>query len=195
MLAEIGYAKTTVRALAEQAGVAPGTLYILYNSKDELILAAVQDLLITLSEATREQSAEGLDRLITRLAVNSATVQDNPAYAEAMTRALFGTQKDDQLRSILYTGNVEYGAAQLKHAMELEHIKVGTDVHALAKHLQAQNWGMTIAWVMGMIELEELATETIRSSAMTLLAVTTPKGESFLRELVARHGLTRWPPC
>ena len=42
--AEVGYEGTTIRGLAESARVVPGTLYEGYNSKDELIVAAVEEI-------------------------------------------------------------------------------------------------------------------------------------------------------
>lgn len=195
MLAEIGYARTTIRSLADKAGVAPGTLYNLYNSKDELILAAVQELLSSLGETVREQSTRGLDRLITKQAVNGATVRENPEYAEAMTRALIGTQRNDKLRNLLYTSTIEHDERHLQIAIEQGHLRPGTDVQLLARHLQAQSWGITVAWVMDTVALDNIAEETIRSVTLTLLAVATAEGEACLRELAERFGLPEWPLC
>lgn len=195
MLADIGYDKTTIRMLADKAGVAPGTLYNLYNSKDELILAAVRDLVTTIGERVRDSSQRGLDRLLMMAAVNSATPKENPRYAEAMTRALFGTERGDQLRLLLYTGYVELSERQLRAAIEQGHVLAGTDVATLAKHLQIQSWGVITAWVMGLIELEEIERETLRSLAMTLLTVATPAGKTFLRERLAKVGISNWPIC
>ena len=50
LLEEEGYEGMTMRGLAKQAGVAQGTLYNLYSSKDELVLAAINYVLEELGE-------------------------------------------------------------------------------------------------------------------------------------------------
>lgn len=182
MLAEIGYDKTTIRALAERADVAPGTLYNLYKSKDDLVLAAVNDLLTTLGEKAQAQSEPGLARILTSFCMSGEVVQANPEYAEAMTRALFGTQRGDRLRSILYYGFVDLCTTHIQNAIEQGLVEASTDGIAVAKHLQAQSWGIVTAWVMGLIELNEVVPETVRSIAMTLSSITTPTGTKFVRE-------------
>ena len=62
MLADEGYAKTTIRGLAERANVAPGTLYNLYGGKDALIIAAVDELLQTIRAATEAERRTGYSK-------------------------------------------------------------------------------------------------------------------------------------
>lgn len=62
--AEVGYEGTTIRGLAESARVVPGTLYEGYNSKDELIVAAVQELLTELGVLAQGELQSSVDRLL-----------------------------------------------------------------------------------------------------------------------------------
>jgi AcrR family transcriptional regulator len=190
MLAEIGYDKTTIRALAERADVAPGTLYNLYKSKDDLVLAAVSDLLATLGVEAQAQSEPGLARIMTSFCMSGEIVKANPEYAEAMTRALFGTQRGDRLRSILYYGFVDLCSTHIQIAIDQGLVEPSTDFSAVAKHLQAQSWGVVTAWVMGLIELNEVVPESARSIAMTLLSTTTPAGTKFVREFAKTYGVS-----
>lgn len=175
MLAEVGYSATTIRGLADRAGVAPGTLYNLYNSKDELVLAAVEDLLIDIGHRANANSGAGLARVLS-LSDNVATVVvEKPQYAEAMARALFRVEADDPLSGLLYARSLDFFIDHLDRGIKLGEIQPGTDTRVIAKHLVAQGWGIMLAWIMGMMSLEDLHGEYMRSQRMVLLAVVTDK--------------------
>ncbi len=168
MLAEVGYNATTIRGLADRAGVAPGTLYNLYNSKDELVLSAVEDLLIDIGDRANAASPEGLARILA-LADNVASVMvGNPAYTEAMARALFRSEADDPLTSLLYARSLPFLTSQMEVAISLGEFPQHTNPRVVAEHLVAQGWGVVLAWIMGMMPLENLYTEYMRSYLMAL---------------------------
>lgn len=53
LVAEQGFRRTSMAAVAERAGVATGTAYVHYPSKDDLVMAAYQEVKRALGEAVR----------------------------------------------------------------------------------------------------------------------------------------------
>ena len=86
-VARLGYGGVNMRDLAIAADVSTATLYNLYNGKDELILAAVQELLRDISVSIEYQRTV-LDHLMARYGVTADVIVENPRYADAMGRML-----------------------------------------------------------------------------------------------------------
>ncbi len=185
MLADVGYHATTMRGLAERAGVVPGTLYNLYGSKDELVLTAVEDLLIEIGTRAMAESEPGLPRILKMTEITAATIEQNPEYAEAMARALFGSEKDDPLTEVLYARSLPATLDSLKTAQEQGDMRDDVDLEVLARHMVAQGWGIVMAWIMGLIDLSDLSREYVRSFAMTLMTGATETARARLEELIA----------
>ena len=172
VLEEQGYSGLTMRGLAKRAGVAPATLYNLYGSKDDLIVAAVDDLLTEMAErAMAMDVAPGLDALLTMTELTAEQVQSTPKYAEAMTRALFNVQQGDPLVAGLFARGYPFRARQLRIAQQKGHLRPEVDVDVVAKHLTGAGWGQMLLWVMGLFTLAECCKEQIRSELMTLVSI------------------------
>ena len=185
MLAEVGYGATTMRGLAQRASVAPGTLYNLYKSKDELVVAAVQDLLDELGEQANARSQEGIERIMA-LAENTAdAIQDTPQYAEAMARALFRADADHPLVSLLYARSLPFLRRHIEIAQGEGLLNTDADADLYARHLQAQAWGIIMAWVMGIMQLKDVRREYLRSQAMILLSISSAKGRRWIADYIA----------
>lgn len=174
MLSEVGYHATTIRGLAQKAGVAPGTLYNLYNSKDELVLAAVEDLLTEIYVEADRASQPGIERILAVGEGLADTTVSNPEYAEAMGRALFGVDADDPLTETLYARGIPEFERSLCEAQAAGEVREDIDVHAVAVQLQAQAWGIVMAWLMGIVSLQELKKEFMRCQLVILAQVACP---------------------
>ena len=174
MLAEVGYEKTTIRALAERAQVAPGTLYNLYNSKDELIVAAVREILMQVGEASEAVSEPGVDRILAIAEQIGVAIKDSPGYAEAITKAMLGPGEHERLNAALYLRFVPLIEREVQSAVDAGQLETDAPVTVIAKHLQAQSWGIVVAWMMGMVSTENLVEESKRSQALTLRNYATP---------------------
>ena len=74
-LSKHGYEGLTMRGLAEEVGVATSTLYNLYGNKDDLLLAAVDDLLVELADSARSAEMEGIDAILMMNEVTTAQIQ------------------------------------------------------------------------------------------------------------------------
>lgn len=182
MLAEVGYSATTMRGLATRANVAPGTLYNLYKSKDALVFAAVEDLLDELAQRAREVSAEGLPRLLAQAEESAASIMNGPQYAEAMSRALFTSERDDLLTRRLYARGTPNLERQLRVARELGQLLDTADPSGLARQMTASTWGIIMAWVMGTVQIEDFRAELLRAHIMILLSAASGSGRRLLEE-------------
>lgn len=168
MLAEVGYNGLTIRELANRAGAAQGTLYNLFGSKDELIVAAIEDQLSELAERAATQSEPGIDRILALGEETSGQIRRTPAYAEAMARAVFSSSPDDALTKNLYLRGLVNLREQLTAAKAAGELRSSVRVPRLARHLQAQTWGLVAGWMLGMFPLSQLSREYRRSQIMTL---------------------------
>ena len=187
MLAEVGYSATTMRGLAGRAQVAPGTLYNLYKSKDALVFAAVQDLLDGLAQRAVDESVSGLERILALIEQISTTIEDSPAYAEAMARALFRAEKGDPLIGLLYTRSLPFLQEQIEIAKHRSQLDKGTDARVMARQLQAQSWGIVMAWVMGMFTLDDVRRENLRCQIVILLHQACGEGKRLLQATMDRE--------
>lgn len=183
LLEEEGYAGMTMRGLAKAAGVAQGTLYNLYSSKDELILAAVDDLLTEIGEQAAERSdAEGIDAILTLAEATGERTQSMPKYADAIARALFRAQPDDPIVDVLFVRSLPYLRRHLTFAKNKGHLREDVDVEALAHHLIGQGWGVILLWLMGLVPLKDMVKERLRSDLMTLAGVAKGRTRSRLED-------------
>ncbi|MCP5182044.1 MAG: TetR/AcrR family transcriptional regulator [Pseudomonadales bacterium] len=172
-LAEVGYAGMTMRGLAQAAGVAQGTLYNLYKSKDELIVAAIQDLLTSVDARAREREpADGIDAILAVTEEASRQIQATPGYADAVARALLRVQPDDPLIDVLFGRLIPFISRQLDIARKRRELVEGVNIDLLTKHLVGQSWGVILLWLNGFLPLRHITRERHRSELMTLVAVT-----------------------
>ena len=187
LLEEEGYEGMTMRGLAKQAGVAQGTLYNLYSSKDELVLAAINYVLEELGEKAiaMVDGKHGLDAVLALTEVTGEQVQATPNYADAMTRTLFRGQQDDPLVDVLFARSYPLVLAHLRYAEQQHEIVPGTDLDMLARHLVGQGWGVMMLWLMGMVVTADVVTERLRSELMTLIGVTQGPAQERLRQRLA----------
>ncbi|MEV0062119.1 TetR family transcriptional regulator [Nocardia sp. NPDC050718] len=93
VLAREGYAATTIRLIAAEAGVGTATAYTYFSSKDHII-AEVYWRRFTATEPEDLPDADPATRAIAVLRQVSTLVADEPALAAAMSQALLGEDPD-----------------------------------------------------------------------------------------------------
>ncbi len=103
MVADHGYDGMVMSEVAESAGVSPTTLYNLYNTKDELLLEALRDLLVeNYQQLDQEVPAERGWQYLHRVVQNGAELRiSEPAYGEAIVNALLRSVPGDALTELL----------------------------------------------------------------------------------------------
>ncbi len=183
-ISRVGYEGLTMRGLAGASGVALKTLYNLYSSKDELLFAAVGDLLQDLQALPEVAETEaGLPRSLAYTRVLGETIVREPAYADAMARALFQSPPANRLVDILLRDSVALLASGLAEADSRRELAAGTDIYALARRMVAAQWGTVLLWQKGLLVLETVPAELLAGQVALLQSVCQPARQRWLAAL------------
>ena len=97
IFARRGFFHARVAEIAREAGVADGTIYLYFKSKDELLISLFESrmerVVRALSAAIEQAGPRARDRLVAFLETYAALVVDNPALAEVLTVELRQSSK------------------------------------------------------------------------------------------------------
>jgi AcrR family transcriptional regulator len=184
-LAEKGYDGVTMNALAEKAGVVKKTLYNLYGSKDELLLAAISEVIEGYrGEAARAEA--GIPAILSNRVAANQRIVETPAYAEAMTKALVQAPPDHPLVRVLLWDSDAMLTGHLETAAIRGELVPGVDIPALADQLAAQGWGTIVLWMKGLIPLADFEARSVNGLLVLLLGVTRGARREALAEMMNR---------
>ena len=167
-VARLGYEGVNMRDLAIAANVSTATLYNLYNSKDELILAAVQDLLQNIRESLRYHPP-GLSHLMTRFEFIADVIVDNPRYADAMGRMLFAAEPSAPIVGKLITESRDQIIVDLETMRAEKDLISSVDLEKLARDLTANSWASILMLMKGFIALHNFKDEYLGTVSTMLL--------------------------
>ena len=180
-LSKLGYEGLNMRDLAAAADVSTSTLYNLYQSKDILILAALEDLLADLNDIVVAAEATGLDRFLKRVEVIANQIVENPQYAEAMGKMLFNADASHPIVSILVGSSLSSHRQELEEMAQRRELRDDTDRDFLARSLASTGWSVILMWMKGYVALHDFKREYVRNCAATLLPWVAPDTEAKLR--------------
>src|SRR5210317_945213 len=114
----VGYDGINVRDVAAASGVALKTLYNLYGSKDELLLASVAELLKDVQQLDHVAGAEpGIARHLAHTEAVARQIVATPAYADTMARTLFQAGRGHHLVDVLLGNSVRLLKENLQQAL------------------------------------------------------------------------------
>jgi AcrR family transcriptional regulator len=169
LVSRIGYDGLTMRDLAAEADVSPTTLYNLYNNKDELILAAVSDLLtVTRDHLNRLAPNPGYERILASVDLQALQVERVPEYAAAITRALLQAPPDHPLVKTLLWGTFTRTLKSLRAMEKQGQLREDADPARLCRLLTGAPWMTMLLWNKGMLPLSELR-RTLRDALLAIL--------------------------
>ena len=184
-----GLAALTMQSIAESSETSLKTLYNLYGSRDLLLLAAAAELLDELEESVFVQNSEpGIPRLLAFTQGVMKGFEYTPEYARAIITILLRAEKDHpganaqlgRIRRIAYEA--------LGVAREQGELRRGLDLEVLSSLVCANQWGITLLWEKGLIQLEQLEIQTNLSHYLTLAPLCRGKRKQMmqatLRELL-----------
>ncbi len=181
LVGELGYDGTIMRDVAVRARVSPTTLYNLYNTKDELLLAALrEEVTRSFQQALEQTEGPGYERLLRHLHHVASQTREAPAFVEAITRALLQARAGDPLVEFLLHRTRDSVQESLAAMAEREELKAGADTEALAVALGGAFWASFMLWNKGMIELEALETFLIRSYLSVLIPIARGRAKADL---------------
>ena len=97
IFAQRGFFHARVSEIAREAGVADGTIYLYFKSKDELLISLFESrmerVVVSLGAAIESAGPSARDRLVAFLDTYAHMVVDNPALAEVLTVELRQSSK------------------------------------------------------------------------------------------------------
>ena len=173
LVASDGYDGMIMRDVAELASVSPTTLYNLYNTKDELLLAALRD---SVAESWSRSSAEvpelGFQRLMVQLHNSVEQTRESPAYARAITQALLRAGGDDQITRVLLYRNRDALELSLTAMQADGSLDPATDTTELATTLVGCFWANYMLWSKCVFDEDALEAALKRDFQRQLLPVT-----------------------
>ena len=152
LINEVGYAGMTTRELAARAKVSATTLFNLYNTKEELLLAALREQLGGMnSELDEAQPEFGWERIVSFHDVIVSQSERTPAYARAIVHALLQAGPGDPLARILL-GNFQQAILESLQGMkDKKQLNESSSPEDLAATLVAAFWGTQLLWDKGMV--------------------------------------------
>ena len=96
VFAEHGFFHARVAQIAQEAGVADGTIYLYFKSKDDLLISLFENRMTQVCEAMVRAVAEhesNIDKLRTFISTHLGMVQEHPHLAEVLTVELRQSSK------------------------------------------------------------------------------------------------------
>ena len=190
LLTKRGYEGTTVRDVAEQAGVAKGTLYNIYGGKDALIFAAVIDVRDNIVFRTGELAPNsGLDQVFKSNQAVMEEIAQNPNYTEAIAHAIFGAPPAEMLVASLIHRPIKDTVVTLEAAKELGQIEPDTNSPSVARQLEMQRWGLILSVFIDDLPIDQLNREVTHAMVRVLGSIALPKGIEIVEKQVAELGM------
>ena len=142
MVADYGYKGMVMSQVAERAEVSPTTLYNLYNTKDELLLEALRELMVISYLEVGELSdvGPGWKYLVRVMEYGASLRASEPAYAEAITDALLRAVQGDALTELLLHSVRQDFLHALTKMAEQGELREEVDVEHLSTILLGNYW-------------------------------------------------------
>jgi AcrR family transcriptional regulator len=181
-LSQLGYEGLNMRELAVIADVSTSTLYNLYQSKDTLILAALEDQLADINAVVAETNSSGLGRFLARVEAVADQIVETPKYAEAMGKMLFGADAHDPIVQLLIGTSLSFNREELAEMASCGELRQETDRNFLARSLSSTGWSTVLMWMKGYVALHDFKQEYVRNAVTMLLPYVTQAAEVRLRQ-------------
>ena len=181
-LSQLGYEGLNMRELAVIADVSTSTLYNLYQSKDTLILAALEDQLADINAVVAETNTSGLGRFLARVEAVADQIVETPKYAEAMGKMLFGADAHDPIVQLLIGTSLSFNREELAEMASCGELRQETDRNFLARSLSSTGWSTVLMWMKGYVALHDFKQEYVRNAVTMLLPYVTQAAEVRLRQ-------------
>jgi len=183
---ENGYEGMSMRGVAEQANVSPSTLYDIYQSKEHLILYALEEKLndLVLEEGPYEP---GLERFVHRLESIAGFFESDVETALSVTELFLRASANSPANEILLANAIEARKTSLLEMLEKKQLKPDVDVGFYSRALASVTWGTAILFARDVISVRDYRSELIRSSMSLLLSESTETSFKRMSEIIDLH--------
>ena len=172
MVADHGYGGMVMSEVAERAEVSPTTLYNLYNTKDELLLEALRDFMVTSYQQVGEVSdaGPGWKYLLNVVEYGAALRASEPAYAEAITDALLRSSQGDALTELLLHAVRQDFLFSLEKMMGRGELRQEVDTEHLATILLGNYWSTFLLINKGLEAISRMRISLLVNMLSVLIA-------------------------
>lgn len=169
-IATRGFDKVTMTALAQQAGVTKKTLYNIYGGKDELLLAAVGEIVAAYREIPADVDP-GMPSILASRRIALEFVETSPAYATAMMQSLMRVPADHGLVDVLLRQAVAFTEGHLRTEDARGRLTPGLDLRHFAHGIVAQGFGVIILLSKGLMDVPDAPAISLRGLILLLHGV------------------------
>jgi len=194
LIGERGFDAVTMRDLAEQGLVSVPTLYALFGSKNELLLAAVESYFADLiGKVGVTQSEAGLPRIISIVETLSSETPRHAAYARSLMSIMGDASENHGGLNDLVVGRLSSELANALDDMQEKRQLAGwADPRPLAERLAGQISITIFAWAHHQLSDEELRGTLLYGVSLTLLGLARGRAAKDLEALVREHQTTAY---
>jgi len=158
--------------VADRAEVSPTTLYNLYNTKDELLLEALRELLVISYQRVGEMSdvGPGWKYLLNLMEYGATLRASEPAYAEAITDALLRAVQGDALTELLLHSVRQDFLHSLTKMAERGELREEVDVEQMSTMLLGNYWSTFLLINKGLEEISRMRFSLVIDMLSALIA-------------------------
>jgi|SRR5579883_3366124 len=153
IFADKGFYNAKVSEIARVAGVADGTIYLYFKSKDDLLISLFEDRMEGVNARAREALAAGgapVDQLRRLLALHLAQVEQNPHLAEVLTVELRQSTKFlKEYRQTRFGEFLKLLAQPIEEGQRDGSLRADVEPHVVARALFGALDELALAWVLG----------------------------------------------
>jgi AcrR family transcriptional regulator len=174
LLTDRGAAGVTMREIAHRSGVTLKTLYDIYGSKDELLVAAVRERVNAVFTKAEEVSEglKGVPRLLHYVDLHSDGVRATQAFSRAVAPLLAGPVDRFGSEEVY----IRFHGAALNDVREAGELRAGADPVRIVQVLMLTMTGTLQIWAKDQVSADEMFALNRLIAAQTVLPVVT--GES-----------------
>jgi AcrR family transcriptional regulator len=188
LIAERGYEAVTMRDLAEHGLVSVPTLYVLFGSKQELLLAAVESYFTDLLDKVEVFTSEhGLSRILSLAETLSRETPRHAAYARSLMDFMGTASESGGLNDLVMHQLSDEITAALSQMKKKRQLAAWADLRPLGDRLAGQMSMTTFAWARHQLSDESLRGAMLYGTSVTLLGLSRGQAKKILEALVREH--------
>jgi AcrR family transcriptional regulator len=188
LIAERGYDAVTMRDLAERGLVSVPTLYVLFGSKNELLVAAVESYFVgLLGKVEVVSSGSGLSRILSLVETLSSETPRHAAYARSLVDFLGDASETGGLVGLVVGQLASELTSALEQMQKKRQLASWADPGPLGERLAGQMSMTTFAWARHQLSDEGLRGAMLYGTSVTLLGLARGQAAKILEALVREH--------
>lgn len=174
----------SMRALAEQAGVSIATPYNVFGSKQNVLLAVLDDDLALYEDALSRLSGDPIAVLFDAMDLMFRMLEREPEFYRGMLAAV--NRDGGEARHLASGARYAVWKRLLRQATENGQLDAHADPDAFAIATSQQNLANLHNWSSGQLGFQEMCARTHYGLALMLLAIATPDSRKELRARMRR---------